>query len=296
MEYAIILVKKITVMLIYVLIGFVLYRKKLISQKESRAFGTLLVYAISPCIALRSFSIDFSMERLKEFIIVFFICFFIIMCWIFINRLIFRNDPLSQYVNSFPNSGFMGIPLIEASLGSAMTFYGAPFQMLTGSLQFIYSAILFQKERHFGKLLIRTPTFITIVIGFVMFVSGLGGNLPDIIAQSINGIASLSNIAMILIGIYLAQVDFKKLRLSKVMLSCMVKLVILPILSILFLKLLPISREMQLAIAISNCCPIASSGPVYAERYDMDYTYACALVTISTIMSVITIPLLIMTI
>lgn len=294
MEYAIILAKKITVMLIYVLIGFILYRKKLISQKESRAFGTLLVYVISPCIALKSFSIPFSVEKLKEFVIVFSICFTLIISWIFINKYVFRNDKVAQYVTCFPNAGFMGIPLINAALGETAGFYGAPFQMLTSSLQFIYSSILFKNDRHFGKLLIRTPSVITMMIGFVLFVSGLGGSLPEIITQSINGISSLSNIAMILIGIYLAQVDFKNLKISKVMLVCAMKLVILPLMAILFLKFLPVSRDIQLAIAISSLCPLAANGPVYAERYGMDYGYACSLVTLSTILSVITVPLLIM--
>ena len=100
---------------------------------------------------------------------------------------------------------------------------------------------------------------------------------------------------MFTIGIYLAQTNpgkmFKKPNLY---LLSAVRLLLIPLVSMLLLFFLPTEfADMKMALLIVAACPTGSNVAVYAQLYDSDYTYAVETVIISTLLSIVTIPLIV---
>ena len=102
-------------------------------------------------------------------------------------------------------------------------------------------------------------------------------------------------LALFTLGVYLAQTDvlamFKK---TKLYLFSAVRLVVIPLISMFVLSFLPEGfAEMKMALLIVSACPTGSNIAVYAQLYDSDYSYAVETVIVSTLWSVVSIPLIV---
>ena len=101
-------------------------------------------------------------------------------------------------------------------------------------------------------------------------------------------------LAMIALGTFLANGElrdiFTDIRLYKV---SAVRLLLIPLMTILMLKLFP-EGEMRMAILIAAAAPIGSNVAVYAEINGCDYSYAAKIVCLSTLLSIVTMPLIVL--
>ena len=100
---------------------------------------------------------------------------------------------------------------------------------------------------------------------------------------------------MFTIGIYFAQVKpLKMFTNPKLYLLSLVRLLIIPLVSMAVLFFLPQEfAELKMALLIVAACPTGSNVAVYAQLYDSDYSYAVETVIISTLLSVVSIPLIV---
>ncbi|MCR5467598.1 MAG: AEC family transporter, partial [Lachnospiraceae bacterium] len=112
----------------------------------------------------------------------------------------------------------------------------------------------------------------------------------------INFIANLNApLAMFTIGIYLAQTDMLKLFVKpRLYLVTFVRMVLTPVIMMLALIMVPNDLfELKMTMLIVAACPVGSNVAVYAQLHDSDYPYAVETVVVSTLSSIITIPVLV---
>ena len=95
-------------------------------------------------------------------------------------------------------------------------------------------------------------------------------------------------------GYYLAQTDLVKMLSRSVLYKISaLRLLVIPAISLLVLSLIPASmQEMRTVLMIVAACPVGSNVAVYAQLHGKDYPYAVETVVISTILSILTIPLM----
>ncbi len=224
---------------------------------------------------------------------------------IIISRLFFSKDEILCFASSFSNPGFFGIPLITAILSNGAVFYVASFIVFVNLLQWSYGvALLTAKESQekggwkkyipSPKRLFTAPFMIACLIGLFFFFSGL--KVPNIMRQCVQYIANLNTpLAMFTIGIYLAQTNvFHMLKKKKLYLLSAVRLLIIPIVSLIVLTLIPQQyEEMRMALLIVAACPVGSNVAVYAQLYDNDYVYSVETVIMSTLFSIVTMPIVV---
>ena len=133
----------------------------------------------------------------------------------------------------------------------------------------------------------------TIFVGFALFITGLGAKLPAVIRGAVSGVAGLNGpLAMIVLGVYLAQCDLKTTftRPRLYGLSA-VRLVLIPLVMLFLLLVVPIDSTIKLVLLTAAATPVGSNVAVYAQLHDADYPYACQTVALSTVLSVVTLPL-----
>ena len=132
------------------------------------------------------------------------------------------------------------------------------------------------------------------MIGFAIFITGLGSHLPSVVTGALDGVAALNGpLAMIVLGVYLAQTEFKTLVTTrKLYLVSAVRLLIIPLATLLVLALVPVSRDIRLIVLLGAAAPVGSNVAVYAQLYNSDYPYACQTVALSTIFSILSLPLI----
>lgn len=318
METVLTILEQIVTMAILAAVGYWMYTRGKISQEGSKALGNILIYLSLPCVIVKSFLVECTAERVTGFFVSALMAALTLAVSVLIARLVLGRHAIDNFAGSFSNPGFFGTPLIIASLGSGGVFYIAAFIAFLNLLQWTYGVSLLQasdqngmlprrseakataknnlagQAARLGKRLLTAPFMIAILIGAFFFFTGV--SMPSVLVKCIDSIAGLNTpLAMFTIGIYMAQVNVPKMfRKPRLYLVSLVRMVLIPAATVGLLLLLPASMsELKLAVLIAAACPVGSNVAVYAQLHDRNYRYAVETVVMSTLFSVITLPLLV---
>lgn len=299
MSISLILLQQIIIMFLLAAAGYLMFYFKKISPEGSRSLGNILIYLSLPCVIIKSFLVENSRDALTGLLLSALAAALILAASILISRIFFQRDPIAGFASAFSNPGFFGIPLITACIGEGAVFYVAAFIAFLNLLQWTYGVSILTADAKTKnpltlKKVLTAPFLIAILIGLFFFLSEI--KMPALALSCINFIAGLNTpLAMFTIGIYLAQTNLAAmLRRPSLYLISLVRLIIIPAAAFALLCLLPGAfLEMKLAILIAAACPVGSNVAVYAQLHQKDYPYAVETVVVSTLLSLITIPLLV---
>ena len=239
-----------------------------------------------------------------------------------------------RFATIFSNAAFMGIPLISVVLEEAYpgatlyaSIYNITFNLFLWSLGvFIctsnrdtnadgvddYKEVSSTKVNKnddnkvkdgSGSILkaLYHPVTIAAIIGLVFFILPINTYVPGLVTESLTMLKNLvAPLSMVVIGLRLADMKFDGVLKDKHMyLFLAMRHVILPLIIIAIIKLLSlcginVEYVVSMVVVILAATPAASSATMFAEKFDCDAQYVSRLVTISTIISIATMPLLLM--
>ena len=291
-----ILLRQIAIMALLSAVGVYLSRKGFLSPQGTKDLGAILLRVIIPCVIVKSYITEFSRERLLELALSAGLALIGFILAMVISYLVFgKRRRLENFAASFCNAGFIGIPLAQAIIGEEGVFYIAASVALLNLFQWTYGVYIMadRKDAISAKTIAKNPVVIAIVIGVVLFVSQIP--VPGIVNSTLGYIAGMNTpIAMILMGTYLAKLPLKKL-LDKRAYGCVLfRLVIIPAVILLVFWVLPVSNaDIALAAFLAAATPVGANICVFAQQYDCDYEFSVVTVCLSTLLSVITVPLLV---
>ena len=289
-----IILKQIVIMFLYMLVGFGLCRWGKLTKEGSRDIAALLVNIVIPVVIVRSFCVERSAARLAALGGSTDVAVLALGASMLIAYLIYRRAPIENFGTAFSNAGFIGIPLVQAVLGADAVFYLVPFVVLLNLGQWSYGVAIMTGDP--GKLSLRAilvnPFTFSTAIGLLLFFSGLGDKLPQVVDSTMQGLAAVNSpLAMIVLGVYLAQADLvamvKNWRLYVV---SAVRLLLIPVMTVLILALLPFDVRIRETVLIAAAAPVGANVAIYAQLNGRDYTYACQTVVMSTLLSIATMP------
>jgi predicted permease len=278
-------------------IGYVLYKKNLITQQGSKDMGTILLYVISPCIIMKSFLTEATAEKAKGLALSFLVAAIALLLSTFVSRFVFgQKHRIEHFGTAYSNAGFIGIPLVQATIGNEAVFYISAFIAILNILQWTYgvSVITGSKDSLNIKNIIKNPVVISLLLGILLFI--IQPPIPFIIDGTLDFIGNMNApLAMIVLGVYLAQADFVSMFTEKVLYkSSIIRLVVIPLLTIALISLMPAQYNMiKFSILIVASGPVGANVAVFAQLNNLNYSHAVKLVCLSTILSIITMPIMI---
>lgn len=284
-------------MFVFAICGYLMYRHGKIGDVGSKAIGNILIFLSLPCVIIRSFIRERAEGELKSLLISAALSLVILLLSTIISSLFFRKRAVDIFAGAYSNPGFFGIPLIISSISRDAVFYVAPFIAFLNIFQWTYGVSVLKGEGRLEKIsvkkIITAPFFIAICIGLLLYLTQL--TLPSFITGSISSIADVNTpLAMISVGIYMAQTDFIRMFARKSLYYVsIVRLVIIPLVVLGLFAAMPdgvVSDSIKLALLIAAACPVGSNVAVYADLYDADSRYAAETVVMSTFLSLATIP------
>jgi len=292
--------KQVVILLILIMLGFVLTKFGTLKEDGVKCMTDVVLAIVTPCVIIKSFIREFNKDTLKG-IIISFICGAVAhFMFIVVSRLLFRkNKPdakkVFQFAVVFGNCGFMSLPLQEAVLGDIGLLYGGSFVAMFNILAWSYGIVLMSGDKKYlsVKKIVVNPGIIGFVIGMIVFLTRI--ELPEIIYQPINYLAGLNTpLPMIIIGYHLANSQFiEGLRDKQAMLAVVTRLVILPLLVLGFFMLVGIRGDLLVSIIIFASAPTAATTTMFASKFGRDTSLSVNIVSVSTVISLITMPLLI---
>lgn len=290
-----IVLRQIVIMFLYMAIGGLLFQKGLITKEGSKSLANLLLYAVLPCVVVKSFCVARTPERMNGLLVSFLAALGILLLAMAVSHLLFQKNPIDDFGAAFSNAGFMGFPLVAAVQGSEAIFYAAGFVALLNALQWTYGQSLISGDPSYRspKAILKNPLVLSLLLGILIFCFELP--VPAIAFDLLAALAALNApLAMVILGVYLAQTDPKTLfNDPHLYVVAAARLVLIPLLTILVLKLLPAQyAAIATTLVIVAAAPIGSNVAVYAQKLGKDYAYAVRGVCLSTLLSAITMPLL----
>lgn len=296
MEAAIIAVKQTLVMFLYMLAGWSLLKGGKITEKGSKDMASMLVWLIIPVVIIHSFCIECTPERLVALGQSTLLAALSLGLAILVSRLVYRKKPVEHFGAAFSNAGFIGLPLVKATLGDSAGFYLVAIVALLNILQATYgvAVLTFGQKKTNLRTLLTNPILVGALVGLALFFTGLGTRLPAVVTTAVSGIAALNApIAMLVLGVYLAKSPLKALLTNRdSYLVSLWRLIVIPVLTALVFALLPIPADVRMAVLLAAAAPIGANVAVYAQLNNLDYSYACQTVALSTVLSILSLPLI----
>lgn len=290
-------------MMLMILVGWLLRKVKLLDAGFTGKLTTLLLNVTVPCMILASVMTQTAERNLGEAALVFGFGLVLYTLLPLFSLLLVKllRFPLEQqgvytFMMAYSNVGFMGFPLINALYGSDALFYTAIINVIfTISTYTIGLALM-----HHGsgrKATIRPKTFLTpgvLLSLFAMVLYLLDLRFPDPLVSAVDSIGDLTTpLAMFCIGSTLASMSPKNIFNDwRVYLFSVVKQVLLPLLLLPVLRLVISSDYLRGILYVLILTPVANSSVLFATQYGFDEKLAAKGVFITTILSMVTIPLL----
>lgn len=286
------------------LVGVYANKKKIITPALNRGLSDLLINITLPMLILTSFmtSFDEGMKTniTKSFLysLLAFIISFVI-SYVFVIPLSGDKKDVVNFSNIFSNTGFIGFPILAVVLGSEGVIYGAVYSMFFNFIVFSYGIMLFKgfkKGNDFKREILRVlkhPAIIAVFIGMIVMMFSI--TIPEIIYSSLKLVGSITGpLSMIVVGVTLSDVKFKNLLNDwTIYYASIIKLIIMPIILIYFFKLIGATSIVTNTVVLLNAMPTATLASIFAEKYDKELEFTTIIVVITTLLSVITIPLII---
>lgn len=292
-----IILNRIAVMLAYMIPGFILYKKRIITDEGAKDIGKLLIYVILPSAIVNSCNMEYSREKAVGFILSFIAAAAALALSIIVSRVFFRSKmPVESFGAAFSNAGFMGIPIVSAVIGQDAVYYAAAFVAVLNILQWTYGLYLItgKKSAVSARKIFLNPVTLSFIIGAILFF--LPVKLPVFISEILGTISQMNApVAMLTVGFYLAQVSLKELFMDKKSYAVsVVRLLVIPLLTALLLAVLPLGDSvLKLTVLILAAAPVGSNVAVYAQIHGGDHKRAVCEIVLSTLLCVVTMPLVI---
>lgn len=291
----VILVRQIAIMALLIAVGFCLDRKGFLSVQGAKDLGAVLLRVVIPCVIIKSCLQEYSQQRLADLAVSAALALIGFILAMGIAWLAYGNRRrIENFSAAFCNAGFIGIPLVQAVIGEEGVFYVAASIALLNLFQWTYGVWVMtgQKDAISPKSVAKNPVVIAILIGFLLF--ALQIPVPEVVESTLGYIAAMNTpVAMLLMGTYLAKLSPKQLLDRSVYGCVFLRLLVIPAATLLVFFLLPVSQPQLLtAVLLAAATPVGANICIFAQQYDCDYQRSVVTVCLSTILSVVTIPLL----
>lgn len=287
------------------ILGFVLFKCHIFDEYTNKKISALIVNVASPMLIISSIA---GVEGSNKSIVFLMIGAGILMYigFIILGKIINRifpfpkkDWPVYECMVVFANTGFMGYPVLLDVFGQEAVFYASLIHMAFNFFVYTYAIMCLTKgddsefKLNFKQLL--TPGSILIFVGIFIYLFDI--QLPSVLMDTINSVGSLTApLSMMMIGSSLAVYPIKDSFTDwRSYVFAFVRLMIVPFVTMIMCRLLHIDAYYANITIITNAMPVGSMVLMLATQYNANVKIVTRNIVVSTLLSVITIPIVVAT-
>ena len=307
-------------LLVLAIPGFIFAKTKMFPATASETLSVIVLYGCQPILIFTSFQgcafnpdIGWNMLIVAGIAVVVHLIMFVIVKLVFMKWQKDDKVKLVKYLGVFSNCGFMGLPFLQslftdASLQAELVIYCAVILAVFNVLNWTFGVYIItgdKKEISLKKVLLN-PVIIAVALSLAVFFimqkplialaaeGTIGYKLLTKLMSTLNFLSNMvTPLAMFVIGVRLANVDFKALLTDKwAYIASVIKLIVMAFVAMFLVAFLPIANTIKYTIFFLLSMPSATSGVMMAVQYKKDSDFASVGVVLSTILSIITLPLM----
>ena len=296
MSISILLAEKIAQLFLILLMGYLVVRVGLLKPEDSRVLSVIMVYLVMPCMILNAFQIDNTPEVRTGIAYSFVVAGIMHLLFLALTALLkkpLKLDVIERCAVIYSNASALVIPLLQATLGSEYVVYSCGFIIVQLVLLWTHCCTVLRGDKGIDlKKIVTNLNLIAIVAAALLF------------ALLVTTISSVGNmigpLGMLLAGMAIASSPLKKLVLTpRYYLTVFLRLILYPMVTLGLLWLLkaqtwiPDGKAILMTVFLSGITPVCSALNSMVQLYDRDMEESGALYVLTTLLSIVTMPMVI---
>ena len=296
------LLQQMIIMFLLMSVGFVGSKIGMITEETSKRLSAIVVNIANPAMILVSGISDERMEgrELLSLTVVILAIYAVLLLLAYLLPVLLRVDPKSrgvyQAMTVFSNIGFMGYPIIAALYGSSAVLYGALYSIPFNILIYTFGVSALRKKEDGAekkKLSLKEVLnigVITSIISLILYLWQI--RVPGFLTDTLNYLGNLTApLSMMVIGASMTSISLRELFTDvRLLLFSLIKLLLIPVFGMLLIRQVVTNEVICGVFMIMLATPAGSMTAMLAQEYDGDYETASRGVTLTTLLSVITMP------
>lgn len=304
MHISILLMEQIAELFLMIFMGFLIVKAGLLKDDDSKVLSKIVLYLIIPCVIINAFQVDYTMDTVKGLLIALAASVMIQIILLIIISVLGKFLHLNEVEIAsvyYSNSGNLIVPIVTFILGQEWVLYGCVFMSV--QLVFLWThckKIISREPSYDWKKIVLNINMISIFIGIILFFTRI--RLPEIIGNTLSAVGNMIGPAsMFVTGMLFAGMNLKQIFANKrVYFISFLRLIAVPLLSLILLKFSHLSalsadgNQIMLIVFLAVITPSASTVTQMCQVYGNDSRYASAINVVTTLFSIITMPLMVM--
>ncbi|HLW22073.1 MAG TPA: AEC family transporter [Sphaerochaetaceae bacterium] len=268
---------------------------------NTKAFLTdFVIYVTLPCSIILSFRMDIDATLFISFSLVLLVSLLIQLFCFLLGHLLYRKESASRrsvlrYGILVSNAGFMGLPIAGELFGAGGLMYASIYLipqrvvMWTAGISCFTSHDVSWKVT--AKKIALHPGIVSVYIGF--FVMFFNPPIPQFVEMTMISVGNCTTpLSMMLIGSIVGEMNRSQMKLDWFSLSySSIRLFLIPFVAFIGLRLFKVDPLITGVSVLLAGMPVGSTTAILAAKYGGDSSFASQLVAISTVLSMISIPL-----
>lgn len=289
------------VIFIYLLVGAICKKNKIITKESQQKLIPFILNGLMPVMTFHSFK-AVTLQMMEKAFIVLIIAIVICVVSLLLAKFVYRKYPIDkqkilQYGTLISNAGFAGLPIASQMFGEVGLIYASIYLIPIRIFMWSAGRTILSSESASPKeiiiSLLKNPNIIAVLIGLPRGLLQI--SLPAIVDTAFGNVSScVTPISLIVIGAVICDVGFKHFFEEGMISYCMMRLGLIPVLTLIITSFCGFDATVIGTTTILASMPAPTTTALLAGQYHLDVNYASKLVFLTTLLSMITCPLLMM--
>lgn len=304
MHISLLLMNQIIQLFIMIFMGFIIVKANLLKAEDSKILSVTVLYLIIPCVIINAFQVTYTKDTVQGLLITLAASVLTQIILLIIISVLGKFLNLNEVEVAsiyYSNSGNLIVPIVTFILGKEWVLYGCVFMSV--QLVFIWThckKIISRELAYDWRKIVLNINMISIAIGIILFLTRI--HLPANINNTLSAVGSMIGPAsMIVTGMLFAGMDLKQIFANKrVYFISFLRLIIVPVIALFLIKCSQLStfssngNKLMLIVFLAIITPSASTVTQMCQVYGNDSQYASAINVVTTLLAIITMPLMVM--
>lgn len=311
--------EKVALLFILIALGFICQRTRLLTEEANKCLADVVMYFVTPCVIINAFSStlypkDELLHILKNIGVVALVAVLAHVAMIAAVALVFkpRDDQkhrIMRFAAVFSNAGFIALPLAQALIDTPTSHEGSLYAAVYLA---VFNIVLWtwgltdmsgEKSAISARKILLNPGIIGVVVGLFFFTTPLyvsangsvGLPLPGLIGDALSAMSALNlPLPMLMVGYYLGKADLAAAFKDGKSYACIaLRLIVFPLAVLGLAYLFGVRGNVLIVSVIGASAPVGATATIFSAKFERDTELSVRLVALSTIFSVVTMPLII---
>ena len=310
---------KVLLLFILIALGFLCQRTRLLTEEANKCMADIVMYFVTPCVIINAFSATLYPKEellhiLKNIGVVAIIAIVAHIAMIALTSVIFRakedqKHRVMRFAGVFSNAGFIALPLAQALIDTPTSHEGALYAAVYLA---VFNIALWtwglvdmngDKNSISARKILLNPGIIGVAIGLILFTTPLyisingsvGLPIPSLVSDVLSALSALNlPLPMLMVGFYLGKADLRSAFKDGWSYLCIaLRLIVFPLAVLGVAYLCGVRGNVLTVSVIGASAPVGATATIFSAKFNRDTELSVRLVSLSTILSMITMPLII---